>query len=80
MSIRKQTAINLALKLSEHASELMAFAETEIVTPEIIEAAKRVHAIKLERNAQAKTKATRVVESRARLLIKYLEKNINPQK
>lgn len=80
MSIRKQTARNLALTWAEHAPEFTEFVEKNIITVEVLEAAKRVHTLKAEKHFNTNTKASRVMENKARLLVKYLEENINLRK
>lgn len=80
MSIRKQTARNLASTWVEHAPEFAEFVEKGVITDEVLQAAKRVHALKAEKHFNANTKATRVVENKARLLVNYLEENINLRK
>lgn len=80
MSIRKQTARNLALAWAEHTPEFTEFVEKNIITVEVLEAAKKVHALKMDKHLNAKTKASRVMENKARLLVKYMEENINLRK
>lgn len=80
MNIRKQTARNLALAWAEHAPEFADFVDKNVITVEVLEAAKRVHAFKADKHANAKTKASRVMENKARMLVRYFEQNVNLQK